>query len=558
MSLPLLRRSIPFLFFLSVPSLTAQAQTVPDAGRILQETRPAERAPAVTLPPIQAPRQSGPIAPSMPPAGTDMRVTVSRFNFVGNHALSEAELDTVVAPWTGRSLTFGDLIEAVEAVEALYKSKGYFLAQGSLPPQKIRDGAVDILMSEGLLASTRLEGESLVAPDVLYAYLDKLPKQQALQLPQLERQILLINELAGGQASLDLQAGEASGTTDIVLTLKPDEMLSGRVELNNHGAPSTGEKRLGLTVNGASPFHLGERISFNAITSEQSLLNSYNLRGELPLGSDGWKVQASASRAEYSLGGDFKDLKASGTADSLRLGVSYPLLRSRTSNLKLSLDTDDSTLVDRFKAAGNELQKHSQGLITTLSWDMTDELLGGGQSRADLAFKSGRLHLGEDARAADALGTRGRFSKTNLTLSRTQTLSPDWSLQANLLHQRAGNNLDSSEKMSLGGPATLPGYANGEGSGDSGTHLKLSLRLQATPEISFTGFLDEARLTLAHNPLPAAGRNHKRLSDIGITTDWQLDPNVQASLIVAWAGREKPNPADNDKPRLWLTLGYQW
>ena len=543
---------------LLIASLPAQAQTLPDAGRILQETRPAERAPAITIPPIQAPKQTSPSAPAVPPAGTDIQVNVTRFSFVGNQALSEAELDAVVAPWTGRALTFGDLIEAVEAVEALYKSKGYFLAQGTLPPQKIRDGAVEILMSEGLLASTRLEGESLVAPNILYAYLDKLPKHQALQLPLLERQVLLINELAGGQASLDLQAGEASGTTDIVLTLKPDEMLTGRVELNNHGAPSTGEKRLGLTFNGASPFHLGERISFNAITSEQSLLNSYNLRGELPLGGDGWKVHASASRAEYSLGGDFEALKASGTADSLRFGVSYPFLRSRAANLKLTVEADDSKLVDRFKASNTELQKHSQGLIATLSWDQTDELWGGGQSRADLALKTGKLHLGEDARAADVLGARGRFNKTNLTLTRTQTLSPDWNLQATLLHQQAGNNLDSSEKMSLGGPATLPGYANGEGSGDSGTHLKLNLRWQATSDLALTGFIDTARLTLTQDPLPAAGKNRKRLSDIGVTTDWQIDKNFQTSLIVAWAGEEKPNPADNDKPRMWLTLGYQW
>src|SRR5665647_1144318 len=97
-------------------------------------------------------------------------------------------------------------MQAVDAVEARYKQAGYFLAQGYLPPQNIHDGAIEIAISEGRLGETRLEGESRVSPDVLYAYLDRLPKNEALVIPRLERQVLLINELAGVHASLDLQS----------------------------------------------------------------------------------------------------------------------------------------------------------------------------------------------------------------------------------------------------------------------------------------------------------------------------------------------------------------
>ena len=464
---------------------SALAQTPPDAGRILQETRPTERAPAVIVPPIVAP---APARSAAPAASGDVRVQVSHFEFSGNRALSTETLNAAVAPWAGRALNFGELIQAVEAVEARYKAAGYFLAQGYLPPQKIKDGGIEIGVSEGRLGEVRLEGESRVASSVLFRYLDRLPKGDALTLATVERQVLLINELAGGRASVDLQAGEQPGSTDVVLTQQSEPLVSARLDANNHGSPSTGVNRVGLNLNANSPFNLGERLSANVLFTNTGNLTSYNLRGELPVGGDGWRLSVGASRATYSLGGDFASLEASGTADSLRLGAAYPLIRSRASNLKLQIEADKSKLADHFGASSTHLDKQSQGLTATLSGDWLDEWLGGGSTRIDLALRSGQLDLGPTSATFDAPpagpDTAGRFSKATLNAQRQQNLGKNLSLQLQLTWQLAGKNLDSSEKLGLGGPATLPGYANGEASGDSGALIKLALRWQARPELT--------------------------------------------------------------------------
>jgi hemolysin activation/secretion protein len=491
-----------------------------------------------------------------------VRVQVTHFEFTGNRALSSEVLAAAVAAFAGRSLSFGDLIEAVEAVEARYKQAGYFLAQGYLPPQKIKDGAIEIAISEGRMGEARLEGESRISAAILYRYLDRLPKGEALTLSVLERQVLLINELAGGRASLDLQAGEEAGSTDVVLAQQPEALVAGRVEANNHGSPSTGEKRLSLNLNANSPFNMGERLTGSALTTDTGKLTSYNLRGELPVGADGWRLSAAASRAEYSLGGAFSALQASGQADSVRVGAAYPLLRSRAANLKLQLEADQSKLADKFRAANVELDKQSRGLTLTASGDRLDEWLGGGSTRADLVLRAGRLSLDAAAEAQDAPpagpGTVGNFSKTTINLQRQQTVTRDISMQLQFSWQMAGKNLDSSEKMILGGPATLPGYTNGEASGDGGTLFKYALRWQAAPALALSVFVDSARLRLAHPPLPTATKNLKRLSDSGISVDWLLGKGYSANAILAWAGKEAPNPADNDRPRLWLSLGYGW
>ena len=543
----------------AAPAL-AQVLPIPDAGRILQETRPApERRPEVTLPPLQSPAQPKPVVPA---GAGDVRVNVTHFEFSGNNALSNETLRAAVAAWSGRALNFGELIEAVEAVEAAYKTAGYFLAQGYLPPQKIKDGAIEIAVTEGRLGETRLEGESRVNPDVLFAYLDRLPKGRALTLPILERQVLLINELAGGRASLDMQAGEEPGSTDIVLAQQPEEATSGRFELNNHGSPSTGGKRQSLNVNANSPFHLGERITASVMNTDTNKLISYNLRGELPVGGAGWRLIAGASRAEYSLGGSFAALNANGQADSWRLGAGYPFIRSRAANLKLNMELDRTKLLDRFRAAGTETAKQSHGLSMTLGADTIDEWMGGGSSRAELALRTARLTLDPTAAATDAppagLGTAGRFNKISLTAQRQQSLNRDWGLQANLQWQMSDKNLDSSEKLVLGGPTIMPGYANGEASGDSGVLAKLALRWQALPEVALSVFADYGRLKLSRDALDGVSKNDKRLSDSGLSVDWLIGKGFNASAIIAWAGQEAPNTADNAQPRMWFSVGYGW
>lgn len=552
------------LMLAALGPVSVLAQAPPDAGRILQETQQLSqpKLPGPTpLPPIQAPAPSRPTPAAAAPSG-DVKVNVTHFSFTGNDALSTEILQAAVAQWSQRAISFGELMQAVEAIEARYKEAGYFLAQAYLPPQKIKDGAIEIVVAEGTLGETRLEGESRVDAEVVFKYLDRLPKGRALTLPAVERQILLVNELAGGHAALDLQAGEASGSTDIVLTQTSEALVTGRLDVSNHGSPSTGEKRVGLSLSGNSPMNLGDRLSANVLTTETGNLASYSLRYELPVGGDGWRLTGAASLAEYALGGNFAALGASGQARSLRMGAAYPFLRSRAANLKLQVEADQSKLNDRFSTTNLDLGKRSRGLTATLSGDWLDEVWAGGFNRLDLILRHGSLLLGPTSATLDAPptgpGAAGGFNKANLTLMRQQTIDATVSLQLQLSYQFADKNLDSSEKLALGGPLTMPGYANGEASGDSGGQARLNLRWQMSSDLALSAFTDYAKLRLAHSPLATATTNHKRLSDRGLNLDWSLIGGYTASLILAWAGNDAPNPADNAKPRLWISLAYAW
>ena len=553
--------AVPVALAVTLYGPSAFAQTAPDAGRLLQESRPPLTPPPVSTPGPAIQGQQRPHT-DLPSVTSDVRVHVDRFEFVGNAAISTATLRQALAASVGKDLNFGELTQVVEAVEAVYKNAGFFLAQAYLPPQKIREGVVEISISEGRLGEARLEGESRVASSVVFGYLDQLPKDTPLTLPLLERQILLINELAGGQASLDLQAGEAAGTSDVVLVQKVEDATTTRLEANNYGLPSTGENRIGATVNLNGVFNRGERITLNAMGSDNAGLASYSARGELPVGANGTRVFASLSRAQYSLGAAFASLKASGTADSVHAGASFPVIRSRSQNLKVQLDADASKLRDEFQASNTVLEKEGQGATLLLSYDWLDEAYGGGSNKVDLSLRGGNMNLGTAAAAQDApptgLGTAGSYSKVNLTLQRQQTINNQWSASALLMGQVAGKNLDSSEKHSLGGPTSLPGYAGGEANADSGYQAKLTVRWQWSPQLSLSTYIDVAQLQLSVNPLASSTKNTKRLSDAGFGLDWQIDRHLSLNALIAWAGDEAPNPTDNKQPRIWINAAAAW
>lgn len=542
------------------------AQTPPDAGSVLRDSRlPQVLAPQTrsdTLP-ITAPPAVSTSASSPAPALADVRTKVTQFDFVGNSALSQDTLRRAVANWTGRALSFGELIEAVDAVEARYKVDGYFLAQGSLPPQSIRDGAVQIVVSEGMLNEARLEGESLVLSDVVYRYLDVLPKGQALRLAELERQILLINDLAGMRSKMDLQAGDVPGSTDIIIAQALGPVVDGRIDMDNHGSSATGENRLGLTVNANSLFAAGERLTLNTTTTAdtQGLL-AYSLRGELPVGADGWKLLATASRASYTLGNAFQYLDASGSADGLRLALAYPVVRGRTANLRLQIDADHNDLADHIRASQLELEKRSQGLSLTSSGDWINEAAGR-LGRFDLVLRSGQLTLESAAAAADAAPdgpeTAGGFSKALFSGFVQQSLGGKLGAYSQITLQAADKNLDSSEKFSVGGPSSMPGYASGEASGDSGAQFKVGLRWLAFDNASLSAYYDYAKLKILQNPLASATSSNERvLSNIGVGADWSMGKGLVLSTMIAWPGKPTNNASDDNKPRGWISLASTW
>ena len=130
--------------------------------------------------------------------------------------------------------------------------------------------------------------------------------------------------------------------------------------------------------------------------------------------------------------------------------------------------------------------------------------------------------------AADALTARsdGGFSKLQGSFARLQSVDGPLSLYASVRGQLAFDNLDSSEKMELGGAQGVRAYPEGEAYGDQGYIGTLEARLMlgrwtaALPgQLQLIGFVDAGQVEYSHNPW-FAGSNQASRSGFGAGLTW--------------------------------------
>ncbi len=72
------------------------------------------------------------------------KVKVTGFTITGATAISQAELQAVVADAIGQELTINDISDYCQRLTSYYHDAGYVLARAYLPPQRIATGIVTI------------------------------------------------------------------------------------------------------------------------------------------------------------------------------------------------------------------------------------------------------------------------------------------------------------------------------------------------------------------------------------------------------------------------------
>lgn len=539
-----------------------QAQATPDAGSLLRE---AERQPRALLAPVL------PTAPQAVPDSVEdaVRVLARAFTFTGNQLLSEVQLQDAVAPWVGQDLSFAQLQQALEAVNQAYRQRGW-LATAKLPAQDVSEGAIRIDILESRLGQIRIDDADQtlrIRHDMLMGVMTARQQPgEAINLLALERSSGILNDLPGVSATPVLSAGQAEASSDVILKVQDKALWVGSIQFDNTGSRSTGDHKLSFSGAVNNPSGLGDQISLGASVTE----GSRYFRGgyALPVGHDGWRAGVNASTLNYKLiGPDFEALKAKGDAQTHGLQLSYPLLRSSLHNVSFSATYDWKTYANDMNALPSSHKRIHAGALS-LSGDHVDAWGSGGMTMWGAGITSGQLDLSGNAnnQNADHSGpnTEGHFEKLSANIARLQRLTPHLSLWASVSAQRAGKNLDSSEKMSLGGPTGVRAYPVMEAVGDDGELSTLELRYSLSTEWQLTAFYDHGRIHRDHSAsyAGAPARQTVALAGHGIGVNWSHVG--QWAVRGALARRHGDNPLANPqsgtdqdgslkKYRVWLT-----
>jgi hemolysin activation/secretion protein len=536
---------------LSAPAVKAEPSR-PDSGTIMEGAKPPEK-------PVEAPTPDLKVVESVPAsADNTQRIRVTGFRFSGELPVPEADLQQVAAGRVGKDLTLNDLNQLAGQITHYLRGRGFLVATAYIPAQTISDGQVEIAIIPGKYEAININNQARMGDERLKKMTAGLKAGDVVMKCELERVLLLINDLPGIEVRGALAPGKTEGTTELTLNISDTDQYSGSAYADNHGNPFTGAARGGFGFNIANPGHYGDALQIGGQHSSGAGLKAFNLGYNLPLGYRGARLACDYSRTDYTLGKDFAALDAGGDTTVAGLTLSYPLKRSRGANRYGTIGYDYKDFSDEL--GENESPKTDRVWQLGINGNCSDRRRGVNQyalnwSHGDLSIDDAN----DAAFDANSSKTAGNFNKLLLNYRRRQQLSPKYSLALNFSGQLSDSNLDSSEKFYLGGADGVRAYPQGEAASDQGCLLTVELK-RAMPQWSNTknqiylaGFSDYAYGQINKDLWEdATDDNYRNLADFGLGFGWaRRNFNLRLDYAIKLGGEEAESDTDK-RGRIWL------
>ena len=404
---------------------------------------------------------------SLKSSDSSKTVFIKDFTFAGNSAISNEELKQSLKAYAGKELSFNQIQEVLALVTKVYRDKGYFVARAYLGKQDLvkNDNTLFISIIEGKYQEIKLNNNSLVNDNSLQAILDNAKSNGIINVKDIERALLLINDRNGVKVSSSVvEAGKEVGSSNLNIDTTSTKRVDGYIVADNYGSRYTGYNRVQGLININSPFNIGDKISISGLVSNGADLKNGKIAYELPLNSYGLKSDFAYTRTNYNLVEEYKSLDAKGNSNIYEAGLSYPLLRSTNENLYLKgkyyhKDMNDYMSGDKYE------DKSINSFVTTLEYDKNYSI-GTLPARvfANLNLTTGHLS------SKNSNPNNGNYNKVDTYISNDIYFNEIFSLNTNLTAQKVlGNkNLDGSEDLTLGGPNAVKLYPYSEQSAENG------------------------------------------------------------------------------------------
>ena len=561
------------VLFVGGASISSSVYAQVDAGALQQNLERQLPLPS----PLSLPEAAKPTAPreSASKVG-EVRFTVNSFVLEGVKLLPEANVQAVLKEWVGKPVNFDDLQKACDAVVALYRSKG-FTVQAILPPQQIANGVVKILITEAKLSEVIIDtpqgetrfGKERAAKYIAYAN----PIGAPLNMNNLERALIILNETPGVMVSSQLEPGKNDGDTAVRVQLTAPPLIAGRVEANNYGSRTTGANQGVVALNANNVSGIGDQAAINGIASEgsQYVQAAYSL----PASPNGLRIGASGTYLNYKNVSNYASSLNSGVGDAWTTGLSaaYPLLRSQATNLNVTMNYDIKSYMNKNNATQYVISSYNiNNLSVGMSGNHYDGFGGGGISTGSVSVVQGYLDILGTSTPGYGTYTPPSFTKLALSGSRNQQLTEDGltSLYMAVSGQMASVNLNSAEQFYLGGPYGVRAYPVAQGAGTQGGLATAELRRQLPKNFTVSAFFDAGVVqqyknlyegwqgqTNANNTysLMGAGLGLKWIFggwNLAGSVAWQVGKNP----LYSQTGQAVNTDGTTTNPRGWITGSY--
>lgn len=566
-SLTLLAATALYGSLLALPS-GANATDVPEAaqstanpGRIQDQLRSSEFQPSVS------PRvEVKDLVVQKAPEGADKITFVLKdINIEGSTVYDPAALKSLFSSKVGSTVSLADMYVLANDMTTKYRNDGYILTQVIIPPQTIDGGQIKFRVVEGYVGSVIVTGdEKFGALDQIRAYAEKIKTDKALNVDDLERYLLLINDLPGVEARSVLSPSTNQvGAADLQVIIKRD-LYDASLSVDNFGSRYLGPLQATAVGSLNSYFQQNERLSFQAVYAPSPDVHPELAFGSViynqPITEEGTTLELVGSYTATNPGYTLEDFDVTGRSKFLSATVEHPFIRSRSTNLYGHVGFDV-----RGVTSTNNIEDPRKDDIRALRIggraELLDTFLGAGINSASLEMGQGLEILGSSTNDSPNLSrANGRpdFTKFEAELQRLQRITDDVNLLIGAHGQYSADHLLSSEQFGVGGQSYGRGYDSSEIVGDKGFAGKIEVQWKEPVHTDFFqtyqlyGFVDAGRVFNENSSIDSQVTQNLASAGGGLRADFLESTKLGFSF--AYPLNRDVETYGSKSPRVFLSL----
>lgn len=432
---------------------SAAAQIIPPSERPGRESERFSQPPAPQA-------QPGPGAISLPstiaPAGAASTAIIMRdIRITGSTIYSAKDFLPLYEALLGNKVAVQAIYDLARAITAKYGNDGYVLSRAIVPPQQLspKGAIVHIEIIEGYVDRVEWPSKLSRYRDFFTSYTAKITADRPVNIRTIERYILLAGDLPGLKFATSLKASETNKAASTLVVEMTEKHIDAMGRVDNRGTPARGpiQYLAATTLNNLLGQHEALTLSWASVEPVREL-QYYSLNYRQVLNSEGLTFFAGANSNGGRPGTAALELLNYRTKGNyFDAGLSYPMIRSRESNLTISgLVFSSENHSDILELPFNE--DRLRGLRGRIDADIADVLRGVNQF--NLTLSQGIQGLGSTVNgnplASRAVG-RVDFSKIEFSANRTQPLFNPVSVYLASYGQYAFQPLLSPEQCGYGG-----------------------------------------------------------------------------------------------------------
>lgn len=400
--------------------------------------------------------------------GTGPSFFIKNIILEGDLTLEPEEYEPLLQKFEGRKVHFAELQKLINALEQLFRAKGY-IAVVLLPPQKMENQEVHLKAVTSRMGNLSVEKNRYYAAWRTRAYW-KIRKGQVLRYDKIRQSVMDMNENPDRTVKPILKAGAEKGTTDVVLGVEDRFPIHAGYSFDNQGVKLTGKDRQGFTLRNNNMLGLDD--TFLIGTTFGKAFGAIYLYHVIPISNFGTKFIWSFSHAQVNPKKEFAIYGINGTSETYSLALQQRVIRTDkySGNVTLGFDFKEKhTLTQSVTTAWDKER------VISLKGDLQARDRWGGWSTSQ-GFYFGLPTFADDWSLASGGGVQSFFKYTGSLTRLTQLpwrTRAVWDFQAQL----TPDQLLPQEQMFLGGARSIRGYPESDYGADNAIQSRLDYLL---------------------------------------------------------------------------------